>query len=168
MGYETRIDIVLQHYSPMIPELCHGHEGVNSGTLLASVELSKTDGAVATVIEKSKPKKPKFILWPSKPERQNEAVELLRENLEAVAKALEKETDFVKDLCNDLEDGVILTDPYDDFVGVCEIEEFLNALKSEIACNPHHQRYKWAVALIESILESGVRADALRILTYGH
>lgn len=163
MGYETRIHIVARYG--------HGigiHEDFETGEELASIDLCKCgySGPVADLIAKShkeaKTAKTKFALNARNPERQNEAVKVLRE-LAGKAKH-----EFIKlsELSDHIEDGTTVTDKYGDNLGVIPVDEFLTALEESYK-SEEYRRFKWAIDLIKSIKET-IGSRELVIVTYGH
>lgn len=164
MGYETRIHIVSK-YSFAISE-----NYPDSGSELASIDLCKCgDGAVgqliASAIKKAKSNR-KFGLYARNPDKQREAVELLRD-------LADNETPFLTgkemlELSNDIEDGYVTKDCYGDPLGVIPIQEFLNALEKDNT-KDNYRRYEWAIALMKSIIATSEgELSRLFVVTYGH
>jgi hypothetical protein len=207
MGYETRIYVVKQHSFPHEIKLGSERHIIDTGEVLAELDLCKAgyDGPIPELIERTKPKKPKFGLWAFNPEQQQEAVEFLRdlnEQLPTIRQTLtEKEAyrlwdeagrpwgqslefwaqaeasivlpspNELNELSNNLEDGMVLTDKYGAYLGICTADEFMEALEAEFAqAKEEYRRFRWAYNLIKSIRESmePYELDALRIITYGH
>ncbi len=160
MGYETRMHVVSEY--DFIDDV------VRTGQELASIDLCKCgDGPVGKLIAKKTKEdfyvgerrtKP-FALYPRRPDRQQEAVDFIRE----AAKTAEFSEDINK-LANDIEDGYITEDCYGDKLGVIEIDEMIEALKAE---KEGYRRFEWALALLETIKRT-MPDENLKIITFGY
>lgn len=111
MGYETRIHVVEKYTFPA------SEDYPDSGSELATMDLCKCgDGAVGRLVGKyiklAKQSKRKFGLYARNPQRQNEAVEFLREVAEE-----REDKEAVEQLAADIEDGYITEDCYGDPLG---------------------------------------------------
>lgn len=161
MGYETRIHVVEKYtfaLSDDYPE---------SGSELATMDLCKCgNGAVGRLVGKyiksAKQSRRKFGLYARNPQRQNEAVDFLRELAEG-----RDDKEAINKLAADIEDGYITEDCYGDPLGVIPIEEFVQALKEDNEHEPY-RRYQWAIALLESIIGGYNDTTRLFVVTYGH
>jgi hypothetical protein len=177
MGYETRIHVVALYG--------HGiglHDNIETGEELASIDLCKCgyEGAVADLIAKShkdaKEAKIKFGLWARTPDRNDEAVEILRQLAEDATSSktegsIEDRTtraNFLTELSNHIEDSAITEDKYGDNLGVIDIDDFIAALEEDYE-KEEYRRFKWAIDLLKSIKESykDIKRD-VKVITYGH
>ena len=130
-----------------------------------------------------------FALWANAPDRQREAVELLRSLAPLLETKRRKPTHLAKllsengepqecwtktgvvELSNDIEDGQITRDKYGDKLGIMLVPDVLNALKEELnAPDGQYRRFKWAVAVLESIWEtlSDDEKKDCRVISYGY
>lgn len=176
MGYETRITIVSLYNFPLVPLM---------GSEIAHLELSKCgSGPLGTLISSRTKNAPRgticetllyhtslgkeipFALYAHNPQRQYEAVELLREVSELKVSELSMSPEEIRSLSNDIEDGMIYKDCYGSYLGVFEIDEFVEALKEELAIESY-RRFQVALTLLLSIKEN-FKNEQLRVITYGH
>lgn len=163
MGYETKMYVVRKW------DFCDPP----SGEELASIDLCKCgSGAVGTLIanhthKAKKGEKPPFTLYARNPDRQDEAVEILRE---AVEKDIGFEcwhdtTEALEKLSNHIEDGTISEDKYGSFLGIIDVDDMIAALEKDYK-EEGYRRFKWALDLLKSIKETW--SEDLTIITYGH
>lgn len=182
MGYETRIYVV-----SMYGEGIGLHNNIQTAEEIASIELSKCgyEGRVAKLIEKShkdaNEADVKFALYARNPERQREAVEVLRDLAESVTSpktesetwgegTIEQRTEraeFLTQLSNEIEDGTITTDCYGDHLGVIPIDEFIAALEEDYK-EQKYRRFKWAINLLKTIKSTYDGDREVNVITYGH
>lgn len=74
----------------------------------------------------------------------------------------------ISKLSNELEDGMIVSDSYGDYLGIIDVDDFLAALKQELLVEDY-RRYRWAVQLLESVITDWPNyKEDLKIITYGH
>ncbi len=169
MGYETRIHVVSKYTFREEPPM---------GQELAMIDLSKCgyDGPLEALMKKYRRNskeggKPTFALYARNPERQQEAVEVLRKVANNVEKhGNEEKAKYLKKLSNHIEDGTITTDCYGDFLSVIPIDEFITALEEELRVNEPYRRFQWALVLLKSIRDTwdeGHKED-LAVVTFGH
>jgi hypothetical protein len=158
-------------------------EDILTGQLLAFVELSKCgyEGPVPDLIAKHTKKadkgtKPTFALYAMNPDRQHEAVELLRELAEIHTPesqlCLGMDAKEIDKLSNQIEDGYITQDCYGQWLGVIEVDDMIDALKKEMEnaekCeHDYYRRFKWALTLLTVIKETWPEGG-LKVITYGH
>jgi hypothetical protein len=176
MGYETRIHVVEKYTFDINPKY------PDAGSELATMDLCKCgDGAVGRIVSKyiklAKKSDRKFGLYPRNPQRQQEAVEYLREVAQArrtsdeinVSSGLYGlfDAEGIEQLAADIEDGYITEDCYGDPLGVIPIQEFLEALKEDNEREPY-RRYQWAIAMLEAIIGGFTDTKRLFVVTYGH
>ena len=167
MGYETKIYVVNKYD--------FDRDEFASGGFIASMDLCKMgQGNFENLRSNSViALKEKMSLWPETPDRQQEAVELLRQLAESEAlESLNLEvTDKEKiiELSNDIEDGVITKDRYDDYLGVMLVPDVIEALKADNTKEPY-RRFSWAIAMLEAIWadSSEYERKNLRVISYGH
>lgn len=160
MGYETTIYVV-EVYD-------HKHQDMRSGSVIASMELSKCgSGHFATLRNKSvKTPEFDFSLWAFNPDVQQEGVELLREWAEDFDP---QEKERILNLSNDLEDGVVSKDSYGDKLGVMKLPDVLEALNKDQRAESY-RRFDWAIVLLTSIWSglSDYEKERVRVISYGH
>lgn len=159
MGYATRIYVLAKYSFQENP--CIGQE-------IASLELGKChEGFVFDIFKKGREfseeyfkenRKPYFAVWPRNPDRQQEAVELLRTI----------EDPNVNKLSNDIEDGLITTDCYDNCLGVNGINEVIDAFEKDIS-QENTPIYSVALATLKAIKEHySYQLDDLVVISFGH
>lgn len=159
MGYETTMYVMLPH---------HGNfSGPRTGSTLASIELRKCghDTNVGLLIV-SKTKKldgtPPWALYARNPDRQHEAVDFLRNVVKDVMPGKE---DYITDLADNIEDGLVTTDRYGHCLGVMEIDDMITAMRKDNEREPY-RRFTLALALLESIKSNF--PEVVKVVTYGH
>jgi hypothetical protein len=159
MGYETELFVVYKY------NFDWGQYA--TGELLASMRMSKIGaGPLGELCRNSIPQKPQFALWPKTPDRQQEAVQFLRDMSAYLPQDNQK---TLTDLSNDIEDGYITKDKYNDNLGIMIVPSVIDALQKEIAMSDY-RRFKWALDLITSIW-NGYNEEAqknLRVISYGY
>jgi len=183
MGYETRIHVVSTYPFTL------GENEPPMGEELAMIDLCKCgyDGPLEELMSKYRHKskdggKPTFAIYARNPERQQEAVEVLREfaelatsppdgeegfNFTGSIEARTEKANYLNKLSNHVEDGTITTDCYGDFLSAIPIDEFIEALEAELK-RDDYRRFRWALVLLKSIKESWDFPERLRVITYGH
>lgn len=170
MGYETRLHVVNEYgfnLGPSYPRI---------GEEIASIDLSKCgDGPVGQLIashtkDAKLGEKAPFALWPRNPDRQYEAVKLLRE-IAGLKSSDEGELSLnikqIDKLSNDIEDGFITKDRYNSWLGIIDIDEMIEALKQDIAQN-NYRRFRIALAMLVAIKAEFTTDNRLKVITYGH
>jgi anti-sigma28 factor (negative regulator of flagellin synthesis) len=165
MGYETKIYVVNKY------DFDRGE--FKSGGIIASMDLCKMGEGEFESLRSESVGKEKMSLWAFNPDRQQEAVELLRQLAECESlKSLNLEVidkEKINKLSNDIEDGVITKDCYGDYLGVMLVPDVIEALKADCK-NGEYRRFAWAIAMLESIWETSSEYERqnLRVISYGH
>lgn len=164
MGYEIRLVVVEEHYRDADP---------NTGTELAMIELGKCgEGPVYDLVQSRIKKKgdgdPPFALWPRTPDRQEEAVELLRELAETPdALANLACPGDVGTLANDIESGYITSDPYGYYLGVFTLDEMITALVADTE-RTENRFSVIALAMLNAFKNTMPKNKRLRVVSYSH
>jgi hypothetical protein len=170
MGYETRIYVV---YGLDNRPWEHDGKSVLTGVEIASLDLCKCgDGAVSNIINSHKIKDdnhPLYALYTRTTDENDTYVDFLRElsENENFVKILEEHNSDVstfQKMVNNIEDGLVTRDLYNDKIVCVPAVHFLEALKEDQQ-QEKYRRFEIAIALLTSIL---VHFPTAQVLTYGH
>lgn len=181
MGYEIKAYIV-QEYSF---ERGLSEEWPLTGGVLGMVELCKLgDGALMDLIRRSRPAEGerRWGLWAFNPDRQQEAVDFIREEVKPIAEAQEqikerygdsvhlehplRSADEIQKLSNAIEDGTITEDCYGDALAVMDCGDVIQAIRQELQ-KEDYRRFRWLLKLLFAIKHT-FPDNPIKVIAYGH